>query len=202
MDVDIVDFNTDPGRFGRESVKIYIDALANVAECVKKDPGLGTYVGADGRVLSFTPDQYQEWLSHERGMSENLVRNFIECARIGRTFVALDGIDKTVGIGNVSVKPYNEAMTVAMSQLFVSPEYQGKGIGRKIMERREKYAIEKLKARYSDLLSMLYVPTIEFHKNRGYDEAGSVQLKLTDTNIMIPQIYMVKSLDILSSPLP
>ena len=74
---------------------------------------------------------------------------------------------KLVGLGNAISDGY---LVVYYPHLLVHPEYQGKGVGRKIMERlREKYKNFHMQMLTAD------ANAVEFYKKAGFRKAGKTE---------------------------
>lgn len=84
----------------------------------------------------------------------------------GKTFVAVEG-ERFVGMGRINF--YDELPGVpVLHKLGVLPEYRGKGIARKLVEAREKWAASEGAKKIRLYVVADREKTIEFSKKNGY----------------------------------
>jgi ribosomal protein S18 acetylase RimI-like enzyme len=73
---------------------------------------------------------------------------------------------------------------VRIDQLFVSPEHEGEGIGRQLLEWAEGYAISERAARLEVVVEAENRRALDFYRGRGFTEAGEnlLELRLPQTS--------------------
>jgi ribosomal protein S18 acetylase RimI-like enzyme len=67
---------------------------------------------------------------------------------------------------------------VCIDQLFVSPEHEGEGIGRQLLEWAEGYAISERAAKLQVVVEAENRRAFEFYRGRGFVQAGDDLLEL------------------------
>lgn len=86
--------------------------------------------------------------------------------KIGKGYVAIID-DKIVGFTIIRKEPSNEGMWLIVEELAIDSKCQGKGIGRKLMEKVESIC-KKNKIKYIHLMTSKKAPAYKFYKRMGY----------------------------------
>ena len=110
------------------------------------------------------PQEYVEVL-----VSQHSPENITERAKQGHMYVACDG-ERIVGTGTVAPFWGSETESILLT-IFVLPEYQGKGIGRSIIETLEQDEYGKRAHRIEIPASLTGV---HFYRHLGYDYKDGV----------------------------
>ena len=100
--------------------------------------------------------------------SSNRPKELLNALANSHTVVSAWDGKKLVALGNALSDGY---LVVYYPHLLVLPEYQGKGIGRRI--------VSILQAKYANLHQQILVAdegAIDFYKNRGFRKAGSCEV--------------------------
>lgn len=88
---------------------------------------------------------------------------FAEQAKTGHFYAAFDG-EKMIGCGGITEYRGSTSESYLMS-IFVLPEYQGRGVGRRIMETLEK-DVFFVRARRTELAAS--ITAVDFYRKLGY----------------------------------
>lgn len=90
----------------------------------------------------------------------------IEYSKVRKIFVALDG-ESTVGTISVVQNIYGGEQDYAILTVFVLPEEHGKGIGRLLIEKAEKYIVE-LNGKTASIPAS--ITSLGFYNKLGYED--------------------------------
>lgn len=188
MAFEIVDFNRfgrDRPRFGSKLADICIACLDDIAQRTERDPSLSVHVYRPGeskayKRIAIKPQQWREVRDFVHSEKDEYRRYYLKLADIGKTFVALSPNRKVLGGINMLPRPKNDVHRVMLSQFYVTPEEQGRGVGSELLEDVESY-LEVNRPEEGDFRgvpifanALLYNPSLDFYTNRDYVVTGKI----------------------------
>jgi len=183
MEIEIVDFKRDPRNFGPALVDILIDCFTDIAEQVDKDPSLGRF-DTTKRIVESPAETYgrvRDMIARQR---DGMINYYAQKAKEGYTAVGMGGNGKVIGGGNV-VRQDSKVFgrKAYTSQLYIDPENQGMGAGSLILgvleaQANQWYPEEKASLSEGTWVidgdALVYVPTLDFYRGKGYSVTGKV----------------------------
>ncbi len=99
-------------------------------------------------------------------------------------FIAIKD-NKIVGGIVSSIKPWWGGLTLVDTELFIDPKNQGQGIGKLLLKRHLKEALDKYKVRYAEALTTDKTKfPLSWYKKIGFESSGLIHLEGTVKEIL------------------
>jgi len=206
MDIEIVDFKRDPRKFGPALVEIFIDCFTDIAGKVDENPSLGRF-DTKKETAECSADIYRRARDMIARQRDDRINYYAQKAKEGYTAVGIGKNGKVIGGGNVvRLDSKTFSRKAHTSQLYIEPENQRAGIGSLILEALEDqakqwYPEEKASLNKGTWVidgdALVYVPTLDFYRGKGYSVTGKVIERVYRSEVpelKFPNLHIRKAL--------
>lgn len=200
MQFEIVEYGSDPDRFGSQVVDIIAECFSGMAVDLEKEPTLSILFGESMAANGFLAKQLRKASEHAAGNGHEFLHQWEKSLRGGNSLhlVAVGQDGRAVGSGMIDIvgSGYFD-YGPEISDMYVAPSEQRKGIGSALLKRLEEYASRRDREENGGYEaqghSLIFSPSLAFYSKREYGIYYNEVGLWGDDGFVLPSVPVRKS---------